>query len=189
MRRFPLDAALLATAVIALPALAQAEDPDPAYVEKGKASFYDSDFQGKKTTSGEKFDQAQPTAAHPDLPLGTEVTVKNPENGKEVEVEINDRGPHAKGRAIDLSKAAAKEIGIDSKEGVAPVEIEATKAQIEEGKHDELGPKEKEAKADPINDGKNEAKAGGKSKADAGAKGDGKGKDEAMPKKKVAQQP
>ena len=74
--------------------------------------------QGKKTASGERFDQDELTAAHPELPLGSEVTVTNPDTGKEVEVEVNDRGPYAKGRDIDLSKAAAEELGI-TEEGVA----------------------------------------------------------------------
>jgi rare lipoprotein A len=99
--------------------------------EEGKASYYGDEFQGKKTATGERFDQRDLTAAHPELPLGSEVTVKNLETGKEVEVEVNDRGPYAKGRDIDLSKAAAKELGI-TKQGVAPVEIEATKEQVEQ---------------------------------------------------------
>ena len=73
----------------------------------------------------EKFDQGDLTAAHPTLPLGSEAKVTNLETGESVEVQINDRGPYAKGRDIDLSKAAAKEIGIDKKNGEAPVKIEA----------------------------------------------------------------
>ena len=112
------------------PATAGEKDP-VVYREEGKASYYSDKFEGKPTASGEPFDQDELTAAHPELPLGSEVTVKNPETGKEVEVEVNDRGPYVDGRDIDLSKAAAKELGI-TKEGVAPVEIEATKSQVEE---------------------------------------------------------
>lgn len=109
---------------------AAAEDP-VVYREEGTASYYADKFEGKKTASGERFDQDKLTAAHPELPLGSEVTVKNPETGKEIEVEVNDRGPYVGSRDIDLSKAAAKELGI-TEEGVAPVEIEATKSQVEE---------------------------------------------------------
>lgn len=108
----------------------RAEDDPVVFREKGQASFYDDKFQGKKTASGERFDQREPVAAHPELPLGAEVTVKNPETGKAVEVEVIDRGPHVKDREIDLSKAAAKQLGI-TKEGVADVEIVATKEQVE----------------------------------------------------------
>jgi rare lipoprotein A len=64
------------------------------------------------------------TAAHPTLPLGTNATVTNLETGDSVDVKINDRGPYAKGRDIDLSKGAAKELGM-TKDGIAPVKIEA----------------------------------------------------------------
>lgn len=98
---------------------------DEAVVEQvGEASWYGKGFHGKKTASGEKFDQNDLTAAHPTLPLGTEATVTNLETGKSVEVEINDRGPYTKGRDLDLSRKAAKEIGM-TKDGAAPVKIEA----------------------------------------------------------------
>ena len=96
----------------------------PVIEQVGEASWYGKDFQGKKTATGEKFDQHGLTAAHPTLPLGTEATVTNLETGKSVEVEINDRGPYTKGRDIDLSNEAAKEIGM-KKDGAAPVKIEA----------------------------------------------------------------
>ena len=107
--------------------------------ERGEASFYGPGLEGKPTASGEKLDGDKLTAAHPKLPLGTEVTVTNTETGEKVEVEVNDRGPHAKGRVIDLSTAAAREIGITKKDGTAPVTVEATAAQVEEGKSDEVG--------------------------------------------------
>jgi len=99
---------------------------EPAYEEVGQASFYGAWHQGKKTASGETFDANKLTAAHPTLPLGTEATVTNLENGKSVDVTINDRGPYAKDRAIDLSAKAAKRLGM-TKRGVAPVKIEATR--------------------------------------------------------------
>lgn len=100
------------------------EDGQPIIEQHGEASYYGPGFQGKKTATGEKFDQNERTAAHPALPLGTKATVTNLENGKSVDVKINDRGPYVKGRDIDLSKSAAKDLGM-TKDGVAPVKIEA----------------------------------------------------------------
>lgn len=90
--------------------------------QQGVASYYSDRFQGRTTASGEAFDQRALTAAHPTLPFGTRVTVTREDNGREVEVLINDRGPYAKGRIIDLSKRAAKELGM-LKRGTVPVEI------------------------------------------------------------------
>lgn len=112
------------------PVLAE-DDGKVVYREEGEASYYSDKFQGRKTASGERLDQNDLTAAHPELPLGSEATVIDPDTGKKVEVEIIDRGPHVEGRDIDLTKAAAKKLGI-TKEGVAEVRIEATKEQIEE---------------------------------------------------------
>lgn len=90
--------------------------------ETGNASYYADKFQGRQTANGEIFRQRKKTAAHRTLPFGTKVTVKNLSNGKTVKVRINDRGPFAKGRIIDLSKKAAKKIKmLDA--GVANVEI------------------------------------------------------------------
>jgi len=100
------------------------DDGQPIIEQRGEASYYGPGFQGKKTATGEKFDQNERTAAHPALPLGTKATVTNLENGKSVDVKINDRGPYVKGRDIDLSKSAAKDLGM-TKDGVAPVKIEA----------------------------------------------------------------
>ena len=97
---------------------------EPVIEQKGEASWYGSDFHGKKTANGEKFDQHKMTAAHPTLPLGTDAKVTNLETGKSVDVEITDRGPYKKGRDIDMSKAAAKKLGM-TKDGDAPVKIEA----------------------------------------------------------------
>ncbi|MEJ7678909.1 MAG: septal ring lytic transglycosylase RlpA family protein [Segetibacter sp.] len=90
--------------------------------ETGKASYYADKFQGRKTANGETFRQKKKTAAHRTLPFGTKVTVKNLSNGRTVKVRINDRGPFAKGRIIDLSRKAAKRIHmVDA--GVANVGI------------------------------------------------------------------
>lgn len=94
--------------------------------ENGKASYYADKFEGRKTASGETFRQNGLTAAHRTLPFGTKVTVINISNGKSVKVRINDRGPFSQGRVIDLSKKAAKRIGMLTT-GVAVVEVKYKK--------------------------------------------------------------
>ena len=90
--------------------------------ETGKASFYADKFEGRKTSSGEVFRQNRLTAAHRTLPFGTKVKVINLANGRSVKVTITDRGPFAPGRVIDVSKKAARKLGmVDA--GVASVEI------------------------------------------------------------------
>ncbi|MCI4625011.1 MAG: septal ring lytic transglycosylase RlpA family protein [Candidatus Magnetoovum sp. WYHC-5] len=87
------------------------------------ASWYGPGFNGKLSASGEKFDMYSMTAAHKLLPFGTMVRVTNIENGKSVKVKINDRGPYKKGRALDLSYKAAKEIDL-IKDGFGKVKVE-----------------------------------------------------------------
>lgn len=109
----PLCALLLAAALSGLTAA-----PASAASEAcGRASWY---ALTSKTASGERMDPAKLTAAHPRLRFGTRVQVVNPRNGKSVVVRINDRGPFVKGRIIDVSKAAAKQLGMISS-GVAKV--------------------------------------------------------------------
>lgn len=92
--------------------------------EVGEASWYGPGFHGQETASGETFDQKQLTAAHPSLPMGTKATVTNLDNGRKVNVTINDRGPAAtEDRAIDLSSAAANKLDM-KKDGTAQVKIE-----------------------------------------------------------------
>lgn len=95
-------------------------------VSHGTASFYgDGDStSGRKTSSGEKYDPGELTAAHPSLPIGTRARVINKKNGRSVVVRINDRGPFKKGRIIDLSLRAAQELDL-LEDGVAAVEIQA----------------------------------------------------------------
>lgn len=100
------------------------EKTDVLHVSEGKASYYASRFQGRKTANGETFNMHELTAAHRFLPFGTWVRVTNLKNGRNVIVRINDRGPFIKGRVIDLSKGAAKRIGLE-KSGIAQVRIEA----------------------------------------------------------------
>jgi len=107
---------------------------DFAFRQTGVASWYGPGFHGRRTASGERFDQNDLTAAHRNLPLGSEVRVTNLENGRSVTVEINDRGPYAKNRVLDLSKAAARRLGI-IENGVAKVRIEATRSQLAMADH------------------------------------------------------
>ncbi|HEX6426689.1 MAG TPA: septal ring lytic transglycosylase RlpA family protein [Niastella sp.] len=90
--------------------------------ETGKASFYADKFQGRTTASGAVFKQEKLTAAHRTLPFGTKVTVINKANGRSVKVIVNDRGPFSGGRILDVSKKAARKLGMVNA-GVASVEI------------------------------------------------------------------
>jgi rare lipoprotein A len=97
--------------------------PPEDFSQVGTASWYGDGFHGKETASSELFDMYACTAAHMSLPLGTLVRVSNLENGREVFVKINDRGPYAGGRIIDLSHAAAGSVGITEENGIAKVRI------------------------------------------------------------------
>jgi len=92
-------------------------------IQTGIASWYGGEFHGRLTSSKEIYDMNDLTAAHNTLPLGTQVAVTNLNNGQSVVVRINDRGPFAKNRVIDLSYAAARAIGLIGP-GTAPVRIE-----------------------------------------------------------------
>jgi rare lipoprotein A len=103
----------------------QAEEDGRFYlVAEGRASYYSNRFHGRRTASGEHFDRRDFTAAHRSLPFGTRVRVTNLANGRKVFVKINDRGPHLKSRIIDISQAAARELGMIGS-GIGNVRIEA----------------------------------------------------------------
>jgi rare lipoprotein A len=123
--------ALIVAVALAGAACTSARRPTPAAaverergeVELGKASWYGPRFHGRKTASGERFDRHAMTAAHKRLRFGTRVRVTNLGNGQSVIVRINDRGPYARGRIIDLAEAAARRIGM-IEAGVIKVELE-----------------------------------------------------------------
>ncbi len=94
------------------------------FEQQGKASWYGEKFHGRKTSNGEIYDMYAMTAAHKTLPLGTYVRVNNLQNGRHVDVRVNDRGPFVQGRIIDLSYTAAEQIGLVGP-GTAQVRIEA----------------------------------------------------------------
>lgn len=112
---------VLSSLLMSTPTLANGEMLN-IETQEGRASFYGDRFQGRTTASGEAFDQRALTAAHRSLPFGTKVLVTRQDTGESVEVEINDRGPFVKGRIIDLSKGAARELGMLNR-GVAPVRL------------------------------------------------------------------
>jgi rare lipoprotein A len=115
---------LLVTACSVPPARVRVPYPSAGRAtQTGIASWYGPGFHGQRTASGTVYNQYELTAAHPTLPLGTRVVVTNLNNGSSVEVAINDRGPYAKARIIDLSHAAADAIGMIGP-GTAPVRIE-----------------------------------------------------------------
>lgn len=96
-------------------------------VATGKASWYGGDFHGGRTANGERYDMESMTAAHRSLPFGTKVKVTNLENGNECVVRINNRGPYRRGRMLDLSKAAARQLGI-LRRGICQVKMEVLSA-------------------------------------------------------------
>lgn len=98
------------------------------FVEEGLASWYGHDFHGKKTANGERYNMYGVSAAHKLLPLDTKVRVTNLENGRQVVLRVNDRGPFVGDRIIDLSYGAAKKLGTVEK-GVARVRVEAVGSQ------------------------------------------------------------
>lgn len=108
--------------MLGLSFLAEAK-PDGGHLGTGEASYYGREFMGSRTASGEKFDPNGLTAAHRTIAFGTRVRVTNLSNGKDVVVRINDRGPWKKGRIIDISYAAAKQIGMH-RSGTAKVRLD-----------------------------------------------------------------
>jgi len=117
----PLVSCLLLSACSALP---KGElSLDLGIKDRGVASWYGKEFHGKLAANGEVFDMTAYTAAHRKLPLGSLVRVINLSNGKSVQVRINDRGPYVTGRMLDLSQAAARELGM-LEAGTSAVQIE-----------------------------------------------------------------
>jgi rare lipoprotein A len=109
---------------------ASAPAPKP---QAGKASFYANRFHGRKTASGRPYRKDAYTAAHRTLPLGTWVKVTNTRNDRSVVVQINDRGPYVGRRIIDLSRAAARKIGM-IRSGTAPVRLEIVNVDVKSPK-------------------------------------------------------
>lgn len=98
------------------------DEPARGYLGEGIASYYGPGLHGRPTASGERFNQHAMTAAHRKLPFGTCLRVVNMENGRSVDVRVNDRGPYKEGRIVDVSLAAAKKLGLVDK-GLARVRL------------------------------------------------------------------
>jgi rare lipoprotein A len=92
------------------------------FTQSGQGSYYADKFEGRPTASGAPYRPGQLTAAHNTLPFGTKLKVTNTRNGHSVKVVVNDRGPHAKGRIVDVSKRAARKLDLLDA-GVAPMQI------------------------------------------------------------------
>lgn len=122
---------LILLATIAATAAARAESAAPAhpalFSQSGRASYYDSSLEGNTTADGSIFDGDAFTAAHRSLPFGTVVRVTNLANGRMVKVRVNDRGPFTRRLVIDLSEAAARELGM-FRRGIAKVTLKVLKA-------------------------------------------------------------
>lgn len=123
----PAEPVQIAFAPLALPGPNTSAQPDELDLslarEVGLGSWYGARFQGRRTSSGEKFNQHELTAAHRTLPFGSRVRVTNVENGQTVDVRITDRGPRSPKRIIDVSYAAANAIGL-KRAGVGVVQVD-----------------------------------------------------------------
>ena len=116
-----LAAAALMTFLLPIGSDTQARD-NLRQTQQGIASYYHDSLHGLKTASGQRYNKNRLSAAHKTLPLGTQIKVTDTRTGRSIIVKVNDRGPFVKGRVLDLSREAAKELGI-IKKGVAKVEL------------------------------------------------------------------
>lgn len=98
-----------------------------AFTQSGQGSYYADKFAGRATTSGALYRPGRLTAAHNTLPFGTKIKVTNVRNGRSVKVVVNDRGPHVKDRIVDVSKRAARKLGL-IEAGVVPVQLKVVRA-------------------------------------------------------------
>ncbi|TDN39694.1 septal ring lytic transglycosylase RlpA family protein [Hymenobacter sp. UV11] len=116
---------LLASSLLSL--LSACGGSKSAFTQSGQGSYYADKFAGRATTSGAPYRPGQLTAAHNTLPFGTKIKVTNVRNGRSVKVVVNDRGPHVKGRIVDVSKRAARKLGL-IEAGVVPVQLKVVHA-------------------------------------------------------------
>jgi len=123
MPKLSLTTGALALLILSSSPLLAADKVASGHTESGVASYYHDRFHGRKTANGERFDQGAYSAAHKTLPLGTRVRVTRLDSGKSLVVRINDRGPFKKGRIIDLSRRAARDLGM-IQEGLTKVKVE-----------------------------------------------------------------
>jgi rare lipoprotein A len=129
MPNFSLSTGVLALLLVVFFPLPAAAKVAPGHTENGIASYYHDRFHGRKTANGERFDQGAYTAAHKTLPLGSTVRVTRTDTGKSIVVRINDRGPFINGRIIDLSRRAARDLGMIEK-GLVKVKVEVIRLPV-----------------------------------------------------------
>lgn len=113
---------LIVLAAVALASCVRVPSGEGGAIATGVASYYARSLHGRPTANGERYDRGDLTAAHRSLPFGTCLLVVNAENGRSARVRVNDRGPYAKARLIDVSEAAARELGM-LHQGVARVRL------------------------------------------------------------------
>jgi rare lipoprotein A len=106
-------------------------------VQTGVASWYGKEFAGRPTASGERFHPSRLTAAHPTLPFGSVLRVTRLDNGRSVKVVVNDRGPYSGGRVLDLSKHAARRLGV-VRDGTARVRLQLVGCRARYHRCDEI---------------------------------------------------
>jgi len=124
MKRILVLFTFLAFALIAVSCSSSKGGGNKSYKRNAEVSYYHDKFNGKRTASGEKFHNSDMTAAHRKLPFGTRLRITNVANGESVVVKVNDRGPHKRGRELDLSKRAFMSITDNKNHGVIRVNIE-----------------------------------------------------------------
>lgn len=122
----PFRTSFLLLSVLTL-ALGACGSSKSTFTQSGQGSYYADKFRGRPTASGTPYRPSKLTAAHNTLPFGTKIRVTNTRTGRSVKVTVNDRGPHVKGRIVDLSKKAARKIGLVDA-GVAPVQLKVVRA-------------------------------------------------------------
>ena len=118
---------LLLCCLMAALALASCAGSKSAFIQTGQGSYYADKFAGRPTASGVPYRPNAFTAAHNPLPFGTRIEVTNQRNGRKVQVTVNDRGPHVKGRIVDVSKKAARQLDL-IEAGVVPVQVRVLKS-------------------------------------------------------------
>ena len=123
---FKLSRITLASSTLAL-LLSACGTSKSTFTQSGQGSYYADKFAGRPTASGTPYRPGKLTAAHNTLPFGTKIRVTNTRTGRSVKVVVNDRGPHVKGRIVDVSKKAARKIGL-TQAGVAPVQLKVVRA-------------------------------------------------------------
>lgn len=127
LKKFLYSTAAVSYFILLINLLASCGGSKNAFTQSGQGSYYADKFNGRPTASGTPYRPGQMTAAHNTLPFGTRIKVTNVKNGRSVKVTVNDRGPHVKGRIVDVSRKAARKLDL-VEAGVVPVQLKVIKA-------------------------------------------------------------